>query len=252
MYLPYKNNFIITQTFLNPNSHYASGYHLGVDLVGLADKTIYAIQGGTVFSAGYESGFGNTVVIQQPDHYYTRYSHLESIEVKVNQTITPGVTRIGTEGASGFVYGGNDPRHLDLRISKVPMHSDQTDLYINPCEYLDFPNELYSIIQGGISMNKHQAIILYYSEVDKRAALYLSDYLRCATIDVSLLPVEIIDQAFENIYVIGTAQKPVSRAVNILGEDRFETCKKVIDMIANLEKEKYKTNKKGIGLPWKI
>lgn len=233
MYLPYKKSFIISQTFLNPNSRYASGFHLGVDLVGLEEKIIYAIQNGTVVFAGFEGGFGNTVVIRQMDQYYTRYSHLESIAVKINQPVISGLTKIGTEGQSGFVYGGSNPRHLDLRISKISTHTDQINQYINPCDYLGIPNELYFVNQGGLIMNKKETIILYYSDIDKRAALYLSNYLHCAAIDFSLLPPEIIDQAFKNIYVIGTEQKPVSRAVNIFGVDRYQTCKKVMDFIIN-------------------
>lgn len=229
---PYKKDFIVTQTFLNPNSKYASGLHLGVDLVGLEEKNIYAIEDGIIFSAGYEKGFGNTVIVLQQDRYYTRYSHLESIEVKVKQPVFSGSTKIGAEGQSGFVYGGNDPRHLDLRISKVPMHTNQASQYINPCAYLGFPNKLHYIVRGGISMKK-PVIVLYYSDIDKRAALYLSDYLQCAAIHFSLLPPEIIDQAFETIYVIGTGQKPVSRSINIFGLDRYQTCNKVMDIIIN-------------------
>lgn len=234
--LPYKKNFVITQTFLNPNPRYVSGFHLAIDLVGLEEKKIYAIKNGTVFSAGYESGFGNTVVIKQQDNYYTRYSHLETINVKINQNVTEGFTLIGIEGKSGFVYGGPDPRNLDLRISKVPIHTNNIDHYIDPCGYLGFENKLNLVIKpGGGNMQKNQNIVIYFSEVDRRAALYLADYLNCSAIDITLLPPEIIDQAFENVYVIGTAQKPVAKAVNVYGEDRFETCKKVLDTIANLE-----------------
>ncbi|NLI93844.1 MAG: M23 family metallopeptidase [Peptococcaceae bacterium] len=231
--LPYKKKFMITQTFLNPNPRYESGLHLGVDLVGLTEKTVYAINHGTVFSAGYESAFGNTVIIKQQDNLYARYSHLERILVKINETVTAGMTIIGIEGQTGFVYGGSDPRHLDLRISKVPVYTDSIDAYLDPCEYLGFDNKLNAIINPeGFTMTKYPNIVLYFSEVDRRAALYLADYFNCPAIDLKLLPVEIIDQVFESVYVIGTAQKPVARAVNLYGEDRFQTCKKVLDLIS--------------------
>lgn len=251
--LPYKKKFIITQTYLNPNSNYDSGFHLGVDLVGLEENTIYAINDGTVYSAASEGSFGNSVVVKQQDNLYVRYSHLETIQVTVNQSVTEGKTIIGIEGKSGFVYGGSDPRHLDLRISRVSTHTNKLDAYLNPCEYLGFSNTLNLIVKpGGKTIPKNTDLIIYFSEIDRRAALYLADYLNCPTIDISLLPPEIIDQAFENIYVIGTAQKPVSKAVNIFGADRYETCKKVLDTISSLKQEKLKVNKKGISALWKI
>lgn len=230
--LPYKKRFIITQTFMNPNNCYSSGYHLGVDLVGLEDKKIYAIEDGIVTYAGYNTGFGNTVVVRQIDGLYARYSHLESISVKNNQNVTGGQTVIGIEGKSGRVYGGLDPRHLDLRISRVPYHTDDKTAYVDPCEYLGFPNKRNNIITpGGINMTKLKNIVISESEVDKRAAGYLADHLNCNIIDYDLLPPEVIDQVFENVYVIGTPKKPVSKAVNIYGDNRYDTCRKVLDII---------------------
>ncbi len=251
--LPYKKSFIITQTFMNPNSKYESGFHLGIDLVGLEETTIYSINDGTVILAEYENGFGNTVVVKQDNNLYVRYSHLETISVKVSQNVIGGTTIIGMEGKTGFVYGGSDPRHLDLRISRVPKHSNNTNQYIDPSEYLGFANRLNHIIQpGGAIIQKNANLVIYFSEIDRRAALYLADYLRCLAVDISLLPAEIIDQSFDHIYVIGTPQKPVPKAVNIFGEDRYETCKKVLDIISSLEQGKRKNNKKGFSAIWKV
>jgi len=234
--LPYKQDFMITQTFLNPNPVYESGFHLAVDLVGLKDKTVYAINSGTVFSSGYENAFGNTVVVKQQDNLYARYSHLEAIQVSAGEPVIAGLTIIGIEGQTGFVYGGTDPRNLDLRISKVPNYTNDIDLYLNPCEYLGFKNTLNLIINpGGLTMPKKPNIVIYFSEIDRRAALYLSDYLNCPAIDFNLLPAEIIDQSFESVYVIGTALKPVVKTINLYGDDRFQTCRKVLDLITGMK-----------------
>lgn len=230
--LPYLKRFVVSQTFLNQNDKYSSGVHLGVDLVGLEDKVIYAIQSGTVIEVEYNSSFGNTVVIWQTDGLYCRYSHLQTILVKNGKNVTVGETTVGIEGKTGNIYGGEDPRHLDLRISELPYHTNNINVYKNPCHYLGFPNELnYVVIPGGLNMTKIRNIIIYNSEIDKRAAEYLADYLDCKVIELDLLPSEVIDQVFENVYVIGSAEKPVSKAVNIYGKDRYETCQKVIDMI---------------------
>ncbi|HHV64137.1 MAG TPA: M23 family metallopeptidase [Peptococcaceae bacterium] len=229
---PYKKKYIVTQTFLNPNQRYSSGYHLGIDLVGLEDKTIYAVQSGTVNSAVYDSSFGNNVIVRQNDGLYTRYSHLESMKVTVGQDVISGQTVIGIEGKTGSVVGSGDPRHLELRISRTPYYTDDLRDYIDPSAYLGFPNELnYVVIPGEEKMTKMANVILYKSEIDKRAADYLADYLGCKAIEFDLLPPAVLDEVFEKIYVIGTPDKPVAKAINIYGQDRYETCQKVLDMI---------------------
>ena len=232
-YFPYQKKFIITQTFLNPSGYYVSGYHLGIDLVGLEDKSVYAINDGKVVSAGLDGGYGNTVVIHQDDGLYCRYSHLESISVSNNQNVAAGQTVIGIEGKTGNVTGGKDPRHLDLRISKKPYHTDNIEDYLDPSDYLGFPNELYHVINpGGSPMSKIKNIIICKSQVDKRAAAYLADHLSCKIIDPDLLPAEVLDQVFENVYVVGSSVKPVSKSITIFGRDRYDTCRKVLDLIS--------------------
>lgn len=232
--LPYKKSFVITQTFLNKNAYYSSGYHLAVDLVGLDDKAVYAIQDGIVTYAGYQKGFGNTVVIKQTDGLYCRYSHLSDRYVHLDEMVIGGQTIIGLEGTTGNVYGNPDTRHLDLRISSVPYHTNKLGAYINPSEYLGFPNKKnYIVDTGEVNMTERENIILCESKVDERAAGYLADYLNCAVIEYDLLPAAVIDQAFQNVYVIGSPNKPVPRAISIFGDDRFDTCQKVLDVISN-------------------
>ncbi len=230
---PYKTIFIITQVFLNPSDRYESGYHLGVDLVGLEDKTIYAIQDGRVVEVGYSSAFGKTVVIQQKDGLFCRYSHLETISIKKGQSVVGGKTVIGMEGKTGNVIGGTDPRHLDLRISQKPYYTNDLADYMDPSKYLGFPNKLNYIINPGGSLMTIKNVILCKSEIDVRAAGYLADYLNCKIIEPDLLPPSVLDQVFENIYVVGSSAKPVTKAVNIYGKDRYDTCRKVLDIISN-------------------
>lgn len=232
MSLPYQKKFIITQVFLNPSNRYVSGYHLGVDLVGLEDKTVYAIRNGTIVYAGYNSAFGYTVVIQQEDGLYCRYSHLETIRVSNGQNVATGKTIIGIEGKTGNVVGGTDPRHLDLRISTKSYHTDVITDYRNPCAYLGFPNQLhYVVTPGGHLMTKIKDVIICRSEIDRRAAGYLADHLNCKIIEHDLLPSQVLDQVFENIYVVGSSNQPVARAINIFGHDRYDTCQKVLNII---------------------
>lgn len=231
---PYKSKFIITQVFLRPSNSYESGYHLGVDLVGLEDKAIYAIQDGRVVEVGYNPGFGKTVVIHQKDGLYSRYSHLETINVINAQSVVGGKTVIGIEGKTGNVTGVVDPRHLDLRISEKPYHTNNIADYMDPTKYLGFPNQLnYIVNQGGSPMSKKN-VILCKSVIDERAAGYLADHLNCKIIEPDLLPPSVLDQVFENIYVVGSSAKPVTKAVNIFGKDRYDTCRKVLDVISKV------------------
>lgn len=230
--LPYRRKFIVTQVFLDPSKRYESGYHLGVDLVGLEEKTIYAIQDGTAVEVGYNTGFGKTVVIHQKDGLYCRYSHLENISVKNNESVVGGKTVIGMEGKTGNVTGEVDPRHLDLRISVKPYHTNNITDYMDPTKYLGFLNQLNYIVNPGGSLMPKKNVILCKSEIDERAAGYLADHLNCKIIAPDLLPASVLDQVFENIYVVGSSAKPINKAVNIYGKDRYDTCQKVLDLIS--------------------
>ena len=112
---------------------YATGKHGGIDLVGVEDKTIYAIAGGSVIRANFDpTGWGNYVVIRQEDGYYCIYAHLAKISVKLREKVDAG-QEIGIEGATGNVTGSH--LHLELRKEYGDRYST-----MNPATYLQIEN----------------------------------------------------------------------------------------------------------------
>lgn len=93
-----------TQTFGSP-------YHNGDDFYAqdwarscgtTARKKAYAGISGKIVVAGYQSGFGNTVVIyDQRASFALRYAHLSEINVSVNDFALAGITEIGKVGNTG-------------------------------------------------------------------------------------------------------------------------------------------------------
>jgi Peptidase family M23 len=67
---------------------------------------VLAAGSGTVIFAGVQSGFGNTVVIDNGNGVTTLYGHLSSIGVNQGQSVGDG-NQIALSGATGTVSGPN-------------------------------------------------------------------------------------------------------------------------------------------------
>jgi uncharacterized protein YraI len=82
----------------------ASSYHQGCDLGAGCGTPIKATAPGRVVFAGYQSGYGNTVIIQHPNGTRSLYGHMSRINVRSGQQ--PGMnTVIGRVGATGTATG---------------------------------------------------------------------------------------------------------------------------------------------------
>ena len=105
--------------------------HTGIDIgknpgQAIAGAAIVAAGSGTVISAGYRSGYGNTVMIDHGNGVVTLYAHQPSggIRVSVGQHVKRG-QRIGTVGMSGYATGPH--LHFEVRVNGSP---------VNPMDYL--------------------------------------------------------------------------------------------------------------------
>ncbi len=88
--------------------------HTGIDLVARADKTVVAAADGKVKVSGYNAAYGNQVVIDNGGGIQTRYAHMASASpVSVGQKVGAS-TRLGTQGATGYVTGA----HLHFEVIK--------------------------------------------------------------------------------------------------------------------------------------
>jgi murein DD-endopeptidase MepM/ murein hydrolase activator NlpD len=84
----------------------ASTNHQGIDYAVPVGTPVLAAGSGTVVFAGVQSGFGNTVVIDNGNGVTTLYGHLSSIGVGVGQSVGDGDV-LALSGASGTVSGPN-------------------------------------------------------------------------------------------------------------------------------------------------
>jgi murein DD-endopeptidase MepM/ murein hydrolase activator NlpD len=89
-------------------------FHKGLDLAAPEGMKVIAALPGTVIAAGYESGYGNTVVIQHAGGIQTKYGHLASIDVKAGTEVGPQGT-LGTVGHTGHSTGP----HLHFEVIRM-------------------------------------------------------------------------------------------------------------------------------------
>jgi murein DD-endopeptidase MepM/ murein hydrolase activator NlpD len=97
----------------DPISHQVK-LHKGLDLAAPEGMKVIAALPGTVVSAGYEKGFGNTVLIQHAGGLQTRYGHLGSISVKAGEIVSEQKT-LGTIGNTGHSTGP----HLHFEVIRM-------------------------------------------------------------------------------------------------------------------------------------
>ncbi len=108
-------------------------HHAGMDFSAPTGTDIYATGDGTVAQAGWESGYGNSVLINHGYGYMTRYAHMSKIMVKRGEKVLRGQV-IGLVGSTGKSTGPHLHYEVILKGKKV-----------NPANYyfMDFTPEEY-------------------------------------------------------------------------------------------------------------
>ena len=84
----------------------ASTNHQGIDYAVPVGTPVLAAGDGVVTFAGQQSGFGNTVVIDNGNGVSTLYGHLSSIGVSVGQSVSDG-DQVALSGNTGTTSGPN-------------------------------------------------------------------------------------------------------------------------------------------------
>jgi murein DD-endopeptidase MepM/ murein hydrolase activator NlpD len=107
----------------DPFSHQAR-FHKGLDLAAPEGMNVVPALSGTVVSAGYESGYGNTVMIQHAGGLQTRYGHLGTINVKAGDSVTSQDV-LGTVGNTGRSTGP----HLHFEVIRMGRPVDPSTSY---------------------------------------------------------------------------------------------------------------------------
>ena len=87
--------------------------HTGIDIGAAKGTSILAAAKGTVIKSGWETGYGNTVVIDHGGGIATLYGHASKLLVRVGDTVTAGQT-IAKVGSTGWSTGP----HLHFEVIK--------------------------------------------------------------------------------------------------------------------------------------
>ncbi|MEV0459740.1 M23 family metallopeptidase [Catellatospora methionotrophica] len=91
--------------------------HQGLDLAGLPEGTPFAaVRSGTVVQAGWNGGYGNSVIIDHGDGVQTLYGHSSKVKVKVGQQVKAGDV-IALLGNTGHSFGTH--LHLEVHVNGV-------------------------------------------------------------------------------------------------------------------------------------
>jgi murein DD-endopeptidase MepM/ murein hydrolase activator NlpD len=94
------------------------GFHPGIDIGVPTGTPIEAAAAGTVIWCGWESGYGNLVVLDHHNGIATAYAHQSRIAVSCNQDVAQGQV-IGYVGSTGFSTGPH--LHFEVRVNGTPV-----------------------------------------------------------------------------------------------------------------------------------
>jgi len=108
----------------NPFGGNSYEFHSGQDIDAPWGAPVLAGANGNVTFIGWQTGYGQLVVIDHGGGLTTRYGHLSHIDVSQGQTVTRGqfIARVGSTGRSTGPH-----LHYEVRINDEP---------VNPLQYL--------------------------------------------------------------------------------------------------------------------
>lgn len=92
--------------------------HEGIDIAAFLGTPVRAPSDGTVIFAGYQTGYGNVIIIDHGYQLSTVYAHLSEIMVSSWKEVKRGDV-IGSVGNTGHSSGPH--LHYEVRISNVPV-----------------------------------------------------------------------------------------------------------------------------------
>ena len=132
----YTGKFKVTSPFGMRTLNGVREDHKGIDVVGMGDKHVCAVVGGTVVSSTIITDktdrtweWGNYVRVDGDDGRRYYYCHLSKRLVRTGQRVKVG-DHIGIEGNTGYSFGSHC--HFEVR--------DRSGTSVDPAPYLGIPN----------------------------------------------------------------------------------------------------------------
>jgi septal ring factor EnvC (AmiA/AmiB activator) len=109
-YGPYRYPRLNIQAFRN-----------GIDIAAERGEPVRAVYAGTILYASWFRAYGNIVVIDHGDHYYTVYAHLEDVFKSVDHKVEAGdvIATVGDSGAMGATGLYFELRHHDRPLDPI-------------------------------------------------------------------------------------------------------------------------------------
>lgn len=131
--------------------------HKGIDIAMPKGAPIGATVGGKVVYAGFGQkgsgygGYGNVVVVKDANGYLHQYSHLDSIGVKVGQTVSGG-SLLGKAGSTGrstgphldYVVKNNKGNHIDPTGFVMGKTERKVPMGLQRAKDIDIPKSSYT------------------------------------------------------------------------------------------------------------
>jgi septal ring factor EnvC (AmiA/AmiB activator) len=97
-------------------------FRSGVDIEANEGRNVAAVYGGHVIYTGWFKGYGNLVILDHDNEYYTLYAHMADIGVREGDDVRQG-QRLGTVGDTGSLEG---PRlYFEVRYQGKPQDPEQ-------------------------------------------------------------------------------------------------------------------------------
>jgi len=94
----------------------------GVDIDPGEERDVSAVFAGHVVYTGWFKGYGNLIILDHDNEYYTLYAHVADILVKEGDDVKQG-QRIGTVGDTGSLEGTR--LYFEVRFEGKPQNPEQ-------------------------------------------------------------------------------------------------------------------------------
>jgi len=114
--------------FMTDSGEMSSGYHAGIDIGAGFGTPVGAAGAGEVTMAGWNGGYGNTVMIDHGNGLSSMYAHLSEIMASVGQMVSAGQT-VGLVGSTGNSTGAH--LHFGLFQDGAPIDPSALFGYAN-------------------------------------------------------------------------------------------------------------------------